>query len=339
MVLQFQKTFVINLEGDIDKWQNMQRECASVGLQCERYPGVDGSKMTTEKKKNLLTSWCQTICTDSMIGCGLSHMGIWKTVADRGLSSALILEDDVYFAPNFTHVMNKVQSELPEDWDILYFGSMILSSPNNDYNFFQKGLRLLLYPFLNKKSGIVTKHVFVPEFPLTTHCYAISNAGAHKLLKVFADGLNYHVDVQIASHAKNFNVYAVEPPIAFQKISIATSHNVGSKDNFPVSFNKVLDEIAFDERGGMPLSYTLTVANGQIGGLKLNGWLYLYFASGLVFSRWMPYGLLLMATLHGGEIKHLWQGSNAYRKQAFRYLVTFLVGLATPCALAYLVDK
>lgn len=57
-----------------------------------------------------------------VLGCSLSHMKAVYDAVDKQYDNCLIIEDDTFFSQDYHKRMLVGLSELPKDWDILYFG-------------------------------------------------------------------------------------------------------------------------------------------------------------------------------------------------------------------------
>ena len=60
------------------------------------------------------------------VGCSLSHWMLWKALEfDRSTSDAVIIfEDDVILHPEWKKIVDDAILKLPDDWDILFAGSL-----------------------------------------------------------------------------------------------------------------------------------------------------------------------------------------------------------------------
>ena len=184
--------YVINMDKDTNRLDKVTEECNKFNIKFQRFPGVDPKTLSKKEKKKYITKFCQKYCTNDMIGCGLSHIKIYKDVINNNYNNVLILEDDIYFEDDFQYILNNALYELPNDYDILYIGSFGLSSEETyyDYNYFLKILS-------NKITETnIYKNICKPEFPLGTHAMIISNKGGKKLLQIM-NKINYHIDFQI----------------------------------------------------------------------------------------------------------------------------------------------
>ncbi len=94
------KTYYINMEKDIQRNEHMIKELNQTNLCYERFPGIDGRHVDKDKyiKEGSLSSFADYCLTDKMMGCGLSHIMLYKHIRNQQkqpIDYALILEDDV----------------------------------------------------------------------------------------------------------------------------------------------------------------------------------------------------------------------------------------------------
>jgi len=110
----FDHIYCISLPRSKERKKNMSEHFKELGIENKvewifaEPPSGDFSK-TNFKKAGIL-------------GASLSHMrAIYDSVSNM-YSNCLILEDDVFFIKNYFNIMNIGLSELPDDWDVVYFG-------------------------------------------------------------------------------------------------------------------------------------------------------------------------------------------------------------------------
>ncbi|NXD12232.1 GT253 glycosyltransferase, partial [Nothocercus nigrocapillus] len=104
--------------------------------------------------------------TKGEVGCFLSHYGVWKEVAARGLERAVVFEDDVRFEVSFPARLRRLVAELERaqrEWDLIYLGR---KQVNAEDEVPVEGVRNLV----------------VASYSYWTLAYAISQRGARKLL-------------------------------------------------------------------------------------------------------------------------------------------------------------
>lgn len=98
------KIFILNLERAPRRRRIMLDRLAALGLEGEILTAVDGRKLTGAD----LPPGTEPGLTPGEIGCYLSHVGSWKTVVRRGLSHAVILEDDVILSPKLVELVGEI---------------------------------------------------------------------------------------------------------------------------------------------------------------------------------------------------------------------------------------
>ncbi len=99
------QAFVVHLARATRRRPQVDRLIAACPLEAEIIDAVDGRAMSEDDRaavyrneKRFDPPYPFTI-TPGEIGCFLSHRRVWNTMLDRGLQSALILEDDVELDP------------------------------------------------------------------------------------------------------------------------------------------------------------------------------------------------------------------------------------------------
>jgi GR25 family glycosyltransferase involved in LPS biosynthesis len=167
----FGKAYCINLDSRPDRWAEAQKELAGCGIvDCERFSAITAEQAGSAEA-----------------GCAASHRAIWEAVArgQRG-ESCLILEDDfmlltrrmlldagyaetsealrIFDSCKFAH-RHTMLPLVPIDWDVLYLGGGYARIPK----------------------ARVNKHVIRNNGMMTAYSYALSLAGARKLLAFLAD--------------------------------------------------------------------------------------------------------------------------------------------------------
>jgi hypothetical protein len=166
-------TFVISLNEDLGKQGKALREA---GLDPVLFKGVNGRKGEHSKYEDRLAPFCEHTCPGSVKGIGLSHILLAEHLYQRGVSLALILEDDAFPFEKFNleKEIDKVLSEVPEDWEIikLHTGGNCINGSNT-----------------NKKTNN------------SAAAYLINTQGLEKLRKL---KLVYHIDIQ---QNYTFNIY------------------------------------------------------------------------------------------------------------------------------------
>lgn len=245
--------FLINLDRAPDRLCRAEAQLREAGVPFERVPATDGAAVD---RRHLppedAGAWCARFCTDSMLGCALSHVRLWRRVRDEALPMALILEDDVRLVPGFRRKLERALRKVPPHFDVLYLGCFGLCSSE-------------------------TRGIFVPTLPAGLHCYVVSARGARKLAET---KVNFHIDLQLAvgrgASRTGLNLFAHAPPLAYQRDMNASSM---AAYDFPVTLTPLL--AAIRDGHGIPLAYYASVPVASVGRAHVNAWVALALLLGL----------------------------------------------------------
>ena len=118
------KVYIINLDKDKDRLENMIRQLESYGIKnYTRIPAIYGKEIVNLKKfgKSL---------RPSEIGCYLSHIKTMQKIMEDGVEKALILEDDVVLTEWFPKI-NEIINTLPKNFDMCWVGNCRSKWPRN----------------------------------------------------------------------------------------------------------------------------------------------------------------------------------------------------------------
>jgi len=182
----FDKIFGLNLERREDRRERAESQFRSLGIQVDFFPAIDGLKI-------------QGIpggLNPGEVGCILSHIEIYKKANLEGVGRYLIIEDDCEFDEDIHNKFNTYYSEVPSDWDLLYFGGN-----HNGTNI-----------------KMVSQHVHRLHRTYTTHCYAVNNGFGYVLereIKIEKNGIK-QIDVELSDIQNRFKCYGFIPPLAWQ---------------------------------------------------------------------------------------------------------------------------
>lgn len=287
--------YVINLERSKDRMAFMHKQCGAMGLSYERVEAVDGSKISKEELRRVATPFCQKLCTDSMIGCALSHLKVWNRIAAEGTRCALIMEDDAELVPGFVDGLQKALRDVPKDFDILVLGCFFLCDKNRAYSLGHEVSRLFV-PHSLRNDVRSWGSVFVPEYFAGSHCYIVSLQGCKKLLKLVKKA-NYHIDMEM--NHPSLNLYAVSPDLAYQR-NMADSTIASYK--FPKTITPLMETIRDSKR--ISMAYYMDAPLFQLAGQRVNGWTSVFLVLGLMWRVTLPYvaGFLVAELLVTGDV-------------------------------------
>lgn len=155
--------FVVNMDACTDRWAAVVPRLASAGFtSVERWPAVDA-----RNPADLARAWAAvgnppfdprdvkfTIFPGKQ-GCTLSHLLLWRHIAESGAPYAVVFEDDAFFHERWHELAPAYMEATPANWDILYMGAQLAAPP---------------------PSAHIAR---VPVF--CTHAYVVTAAGAQRL--------------------------------------------------------------------------------------------------------------------------------------------------------------
>src|SRR6185369_17837157 len=99
----------------------MQNEFSRHGIHSvQRFSAVDGAQL------EIPSSWTHSA---GAYGCLLSHIAVVSDARASGAPSVLIFEDDTILDPDFQNKFARFSKEVPDDWDMLYFGALHKDAP------------------------------------------------------------------------------------------------------------------------------------------------------------------------------------------------------------------
>ena len=191
LINNFDKIFCINLKRRADRKKRCDEIFRHYGLNVEYISGVDASRLKLPGN-----------IKPGHKGCCLSHRIIFNKIKDtKSLERVLILEDDVEFHANLHDLFSEYYKEVPDNWEMLYFGG--------NHNGAEKQM--------------ISAHVHRLSNTYTTHCYGIKRSIVPKLLDEFTDEkiYNLEVDVHLSVIQKHNPCYGLFPHLAWQRDSFS----------------------------------------------------------------------------------------------------------------------
>ena len=181
--------------------------------------GMDALNVVEIKKLTPIEKSKFKDLTDGEISLMLHHFECYKIISEK-YDYAIIFEDDVILGDNFKNKIEKNISDLPEDWDMLFFGEghgvhipQYRQSPG--VNIYKK-----LTDLKNKMPGGIDG---------STRCadsYIVSKKCAQKLVQVInilqITSIPLDHLLNKINHLCKFNIYWAEPTLAVQGTSNGT---------------------------------------------------------------------------------------------------------------------
>lgn len=115
MINVFEKVYAITLPRRPDRWKTFQEKLPQNWpfKKPEKFNAIDGGVAT-------MPPWWTS--GPGAWGCYRSHMRIIEDCLNDNVNSVFILEDDAVCVESFSEKVNEFWKNLPEDWEMVYFG-------------------------------------------------------------------------------------------------------------------------------------------------------------------------------------------------------------------------
>lgn len=123
--------YLINLDKRPERLQSFIEESKKSKLlqNYQRISGIDGSTLSDEKIRSIVTSrgYNDLISGRPAKGLYLTRGAVglaltYKRLIENCFDTSLLLEDDIKIDNNFDIILDEAIKELPKNWDILYLG-------------------------------------------------------------------------------------------------------------------------------------------------------------------------------------------------------------------------
>lgn len=119
------KIYVINLKRRKDRLESFKKELEknsdiNFNKDVKIFEAIDGKKLIPTKELKWLTRGNDHGYKSGVIGVALSHYDLWREIMGQHyIKKAIIFEDDVELADNFTKKWNNLAENLPDDCHLL----------------------------------------------------------------------------------------------------------------------------------------------------------------------------------------------------------------------------
>ena len=205
------KILVIHYDKLIERKTHILEQFNKYELECE-FVSNFGKDILTQNDKAKFRN-----LSDGEISLTLHHFECFKRISEN-YDYAIIFEDDVILSENFKNIIEKYIKDLPNNWDMLFFGEGNgFHIPSYrlipEINIYKKSVKLI-----NKIPGSVNGST------RCTDSYVISKKCCQKILKKI-NSPNYIITMPIdhllnnINYNNNFNIYWAEPTITTQGTS------------------------------------------------------------------------------------------------------------------------
>ena len=231
----FDKILVVSVPRFTDRHQSLKQNLD--GLEYEFFYGTDKEQLDIETAKSDGTYDEQRAkklqrqgkaLNLGELACSLSHRQVYAAMIKYNWQKVLVLEDDVLPLTKDLNQLAEAIEELPHNWELLYLGYLKHEKITNGLKakqFFYKILSAAGFMTWSYKmvSNLLPKpysvHLKNAGFHDCTHAYAITLAGAQKLLAAQTPVVYRADDLLSATIMKGeLNAFVTEPKFFDQQI-------------------------------------------------------------------------------------------------------------------------
>lgn len=110
-MIQSPQIYLINLAQESERLSHMTEKLSGLGLSFNRFDAVDGYNLNSEQELYYCDAHRSQLGPGEL-GCLLSHIEIWRLIAEGSDAFGLVIEDDVHFAPDFKAFLEQVIGQI-----------------------------------------------------------------------------------------------------------------------------------------------------------------------------------------------------------------------------------
>jgi GR25 family glycosyltransferase involved in LPS biosynthesis len=187
--------YVINLKHRKDRKTHITSELKKI--RCKTYKlieGINGNDLINTTK-----------LSNGMLGLNQTYLKIYDEWSREKNDSILIIEDDCIFLENFNSELNLYMSNIPDNWEMVYFGG------NHNYHMGSGTEKINPY-------CIKLNHTF------TAHCVLLKNYVFEELIQNIKY-MTIENDVMMANLQKKYNSYSSAKALTSQLIGFSNIEN------------------------------------------------------------------------------------------------------------------
>jgi GR25 family glycosyltransferase involved in LPS biosynthesis len=185
----------------------------NMARRCRRFPAVDGTTIQMTDDLRLLFRNNDFADRRGNIGCALSHLRLWREIADGSSAACLIFEDDAQVEPGFVDELRatvQAVDSIDADWHIVFLGYVVWPDAGSDTPVRTFDARVCPMRWDRYLGG--------------TYCYLISKDGASRLVELAETGGVHHgIDRFVMYQQSELSAFEVLVPLARSPLASAQS--------------------------------------------------------------------------------------------------------------------
>jgi len=207
------EAYVINLERRSDRLERFKTTHPNIKDRAYTWRATDGRTLSLTSELAHLFRNNDFKWKKAVMGCALSHLGLWEKLANDPLAkSYLIMEDDVVLDKQWLMKWVSASTFIPKDADVIYLGGVL--PPN-------KPAVPTITESINKHFARVAKNALFGQparryFHFCNYAYVLTQSGARKLCALVKErGIFTSGDHMIVNHGDELlKIYFTTPFLA-----------------------------------------------------------------------------------------------------------------------------
>lgn len=180
------KIYVLNLKTRTDRREHIVNQLQKIN--CNNYiiiDAIDGKELVNT-----------TRLTNGMLGLNHTYLKIYDEWVKESPDNIIIIEDDCVFLDNFNEELLNYMSNIPSDWEMLYFGG------NHNYH-------------VGSQTEKINDYCIKLNNTYTAHCVVLKNYVFEEFIKNIRS-MEIENDVYMATLQKKYNAYSTSKKITTQ---------------------------------------------------------------------------------------------------------------------------
>ena len=221
--------WVINLDKDTERWQNIQSKTQHLKNIVHRWSATYGKDLTRDQAQKYGVGYVVSLSRDfdkdgktdkitsanvGAIGCWISHKRLLTYLADQPHhtnTAHLICEDDAEFPTDFmtgNDNWSKVSKHIPADWDMVFLG--------------------IKKPIIGKDvaPGIKKMRTTYNKGNWGAHAYLVRHGALKTKILPSIERMTDEIDVHYDIMSDHWNIYICDPPTVRYNDELAAKSNI-----------------------------------------------------------------------------------------------------------------
>ena len=202
----FDGVYCLNLSAREDRYKVMEKRFAYFDLKVERANALPGATIhgIWKHMKDFKAPGHEYFENSNYLACAVSHLNIYARALAKGQKKVLVIEDDVRINRKSEEMTRTFMSEVPGEWDMLYFAYVPLTKD------------LTMWTYNGVDECRLSQHVTKARNLWNLMGVALSERMMRHMLDVYAKTFPMEIDryyVNLIQEGDMFKTYGANPQI------------------------------------------------------------------------------------------------------------------------------